>query len=239
MTNMDIDMGWLMFMLIGTASGIWVIAFLIIWSVTKKHFDMLAGVVVFVLGTIFTSVIIAGWGLDLLFPDFLVFPFQTLESLMPALGFSFAVAYAFSKNIKESSAIVFTGILFFGIFFDVFIIGYPVDFQRFFLPRLLALLASIPVSSVILYTTYCKNILRCIKGSVLGLASLSSLLSLIIFAFLKFGNCWRVWDYGCLDLIRFLSGSPLWMKAVMYIFIPILAGVTIIKLTGHRAVSPQ
>ncbi|MFZ3167555.1 MAG: hypothetical protein WA130_08050 [Candidatus Methanoperedens sp.] len=235
MTNMDVDLAWLWFILIGTASGIWVLAFLIIWSVTKKQFDALAGVVVFVLGTIFASIIIASWGLDLLFSDFIAFPFITLESLMPALGFSFAVAYVFSKNIRESSTIAFTGTLFFGIFF---VIGYPIDFQRFFLPRLLALLASIPVSSVILYTTYCKNIRRSIKGSLLGLSILSSLLSLIIFAFLKFGNCWRIWDYGCFDLIRFLSGSPLWMKAVIYIFIPVLAGVTIIKLTAHRAELP-
>ncbi len=238
MTNMDIDLVWLWFMLIGTALGVWVLAFLMTWNVTKKQFDALAGVVVFVLGTIFASIIIANF-LDLLFPDFLVFPFLTLEYLMPALGFSFAVAYAFSKNIRQSSAIAFTGTLFFEIFCSVFIIGYPIDFQRFFLPRILALLASIPILSVILYTTYCTNILRSIKGSLLGMSILSSLLSLIAFAFLKFGNCWKVWDYGCLDLIRFLSVSPLWMKAAIYIFIPILAGVTIIKITGCKVELPQ
>jgi hypothetical protein len=230
MMNMYIDLALFWFMLIGIASGVWVLAFLIIRSATKKQFDALAGVVVFVLGT---STIVAEWGVDYI-TDFPAFPFLTLEGLMPAFGFSFAAAYAFSKNIRESSAIAFTGTLFFGIFFYGFMIGSNPSV----LPRISALLASIPLSSIILYTTYCKNILRSIKGSLLGLSILSSLLSLIIFAFLKFGDCWRVWDYGCLDLMGYLAGSPLWMKAIIYIFIPILAGIIIVRLTG-RTELPQ
>ncbi len=223
--NMYIDLALFWFMLIGIASGVWVLAFLIIWNATKKQFDALAGVVVFVLGA---STIVAEWGVDYI-TDFPAFPFGTFEGLMPAFGYSFAAAYAFSKNIRKSSAIAFTGTLFFGIFFYGFMVGSNPGV----LPRIWALLASIPVSSVILYATHCKNILTSIKGSLLDLSILSALLSLIIFAFLKFGNCWRVWDYGCLDITRYLS-SPVWI-----VFIPTLAGATVIKLTGCRVESPQ
>lgn len=220
MTNMDIDPVGILFILIAMALGILTIVYLIIWSVTNKQFDVMAGLLIFVLGTIFTSIYFDRS--------------QDILSIIPAFGITATVTYAFSKNIRVTSAIAFTGT----VFFIGFMLGMSAGtegfygpafgFELYFLPRLLELLAITAISSMILYT-YCKNIPGSVKGSLIGLAIISALLLITIFTFFKFG----------FNLLLYQFDSPLWIKAVMYAFIPIFTGVIVVKLTGCRGEVPQ
>jgi len=208
MTNID-GVGMLL-IFINFSMGALMMLYIALRSVTNKQSDVMAGLLAFIFGAYF-MVSVAGRSESFLF-------------IFAEFGVPAVAVHVLYKNIRESSTIAFVGTVFaagfvlatragrMGFYGPIF------DFKIYFLPRLLVLLASMGVSFVLLYI-YNKNITRSIIGSLIGLAIISALLLIILFAFFEF------------EFNLFLSPG---VSILLWYGLPIFTGVAVIRLIGVR-----
>ncbi len=170
----------------------------------------MAGLLAFIFGAYFMFSV-AGKSQD--------FPLVFVEFGVPAV-----VIHVFYKNIRESSTIAFIGTVFatgFVLAMQAGRMGFygPIfNFKMYLLPRLLVLLASMGVSFTLIYI-YNKDVIYSIIGSLIGLAIISALLLIILFAFFEF-------EFN-------LVLSP-WVSTLLGYVIPIFTGVAVIRLISVR-----
>ncbi|GEM_PF-5084798 len=207
MTNID-AVGMLL-LFINFSMGILMIAYIAFRSVTEKQFGVMAGLLAFIFGAYFIFSVVDRS--------------QDFPFIFAMFGIPAVAVHVIYKNIRESSTIAFVGTIFaagfelakragtMGFYGPIF------DFEIYVLPRLLVLLASTGVSFALVYI-YNKNITRSIIGSLIGLAIISALLLIILFAFFEFG------------FNLFLST---WVSISLGYGLPIFTGVAVIRLIGY------